>query len=171
MPNQFPGRLGLKPTINFELVHNTKPDSKIWFEILSIGYFNHMVDNIEICSKLQSHTLDGIAVGMDDKSNVIIFYNPLTSSYCCPPAFHLDESLLPITNFTNPFRFDGGLTCGLLQNKTDPIQEPLTQGTCVSIQHKNSPVRSTTNKILLPVSPIIEYSASTPSNTSDRSSQ
>ena len=92
MLNQVPGYLVLKLTTPFDLVHNTKPDSKIWFEILSIGYFNHMVDNIEICSKLQSNTLDGIAVGMDDKSNVIIFYNPLTSSYCCPTDFHLDES-------------------------------------------------------------------------------
>ena len=64
---QVPGRLGIKLTTHFELVHNTKPDSKIWFEILSIGYFNHMVDNIEICPKLQSHTLDSIGVGMDDK--------------------------------------------------------------------------------------------------------
>ena len=51
--NQVPGRLGLKLTTPFELVHNSKPDSKTWFELLSIGYFNHDTDNAESRSKLQ----------------------------------------------------------------------------------------------------------------------
>ena len=45
IPNQVPGRLGLKITTPFELVHNSKADSKIWFELFSIGYFNHDTDN------------------------------------------------------------------------------------------------------------------------------
>ena len=81
MRNQVPGRLGIKLTTSFELVHNSKPDSKTWFELFSIGYFNHDTDNSEIRSKLQAHTLDGIAVGRDDRSNSIIFYNTITSSY------------------------------------------------------------------------------------------
>ena len=62
MLNQVPGRLGLKLTTPFELDHNSKPDTKTWFELFSIGYFNHDTDNSESSSKLQAHTLDGIAV-------------------------------------------------------------------------------------------------------------
>ena len=101
MLNQVLGCLGLKLTPPFELVCNSKPDSKTWFELFSIGYFNHRIDNTEIRSKLQSHTLDVIAVGRDDKSNYTIFYNFITSSYYCLPYFCLDESILPITNFPN----------------------------------------------------------------------
>ena len=118
MLNQVPGQLGLKLTISFELVHNSKPDSKTWFKLFSIGYFNHDTYNAESCSKLQAHTLYGIAVGRDDRSNSIIFYNPITSGYYRPPDFRLDESRLPITNFPNSLRFDGGLTCGLLSNNS-----------------------------------------------------
>ena len=77
MLNQVPLQLGLKLTTPFELVHNSKPDSKTWFELFSIGYFNHDTDNAKSCSKLQAHTLDGIAVGRYDMSNSIIFYNPI----------------------------------------------------------------------------------------------
>ena len=88
--NQVPGNLVLKLTTPFELVHNSKPDSKTWFELFYIGYFNHDTDNTEIRSKFQSHTLDGIAVGGDDRSNSIIFYNPIPSSYYRLPDFRLD---------------------------------------------------------------------------------
>ena len=67
--NKFPGGLGIKLTTPFELVHNTKPDSKTWSEIFSFGYFNHSIDNIESQSKLQAHTLHGIAVDWEEKSN------------------------------------------------------------------------------------------------------
>ena len=63
MLNQVPGQLGLKLTTPFEIVHNSKTDSKTWFELFSIGYFKHDVDNAESRSKLQEHTLDEIAVG------------------------------------------------------------------------------------------------------------
>ena len=85
MLNQVYGRLDLKLTTPFELVHKFKPDSKTWFELFSIGYFNHDTDKSESRSKLQAHTLDGIAVGRDDRSNSIIFYNTITSSYYRPP--------------------------------------------------------------------------------------
>ena len=73
MLNQVPGQLGLTLMTPFELVHKSKPDSKTWFGLFSIGYFNHDTDNAESHSKLQSHTLDGIAVGRYDRSNDIIF--------------------------------------------------------------------------------------------------
>ena len=73
MLNQVPGCLGIKITTPFELVHNDKPYSKTWFELFSIGYFNHCIDNTESRSKLQAHTLDGITVGRDDKSKLYYF--------------------------------------------------------------------------------------------------
>ena len=102
MLNQVPGRLCLKLTTPFEIVHKSKLDSKTWFELFSIRYFNHDTDNGESCSKLQAHTLDGITVGRDDSSNTTIFYNPITSSYYRPPAFQLNESRLTITNSQIP---------------------------------------------------------------------
>ena len=99
MLNHVPGRLILKLTTPFELVRNAKPDSKKWLELFSIRYFNHDKDNAESRSKLQSHTLDVITVGRDDRFNYITFYNPISSSYYRSPAFRLNESRLPITNF------------------------------------------------------------------------
>ena len=61
--NQVPGQIGLKLMKPFELVNNSKPDSKTWFELFSIGYFNHDIDNAEIRSKLQVPKLYDIAVG------------------------------------------------------------------------------------------------------------
>ena len=58
-------------TTPFKLVHNTKPDSNKCFELFSIGYSNRHIEKTEIRSKPQAHTLDAIAVGMDDKSNSI----------------------------------------------------------------------------------------------------
>ena len=75
MLNQVHGWLGLTLTTLFEPVHNSKPNSKTWFELLSIGYFNYDIDNAESRSILKSHTLDGITVGRDYRSNYIIFYN------------------------------------------------------------------------------------------------
>ena len=60
-----------------------------------------------------------------------------------------------ITNFTNYVRFDGGLTCGLLWNKADPIHESFLPVTSVFIQHNDSLVWFTINNITLPVLSII----------------
>ena len=160
MLNQVPGQLGLKLTTPFQLVHNSKPESKTWFEISSIGYFNHDTDKSKSRSKLQAHTLYGIAVGRYDRSNSIIFYNPITSSYYRPSDLRLYESRIPITKFPNSLRFDGGLTCGLLRNKTNPIHETFPPGTLVSIQHNNTPTHGTIKNIPIPVSPIPRTAAS-----------
>ena len=154
--NQVPGRLGLKLTIPFELVHNYKPDSTAWFELFSIGYFNHDIDNAESRYKLQAHTLDGIAVGRNDRPNSIIFYNPITSSYYRPTALLIYELRIPINIFTNSLRFYDALTCGLLRNKTDTIHEPFSTCTCVSIQHDDAPAHGTIKNITIPVSPILK---------------
>ena len=67
MINQIPGRLGRNLTTPFEAVHNKKLDSKTWFELFSVGYFDHTTDSAEKRSKTEDQTLDGIAVGRDDK--------------------------------------------------------------------------------------------------------
>ena len=55
--NQVTGRLGMKLTTPFELVQNSKHDSKTWFGILSIRNFNRHINNIESRPKIQAHTL------------------------------------------------------------------------------------------------------------------
>ena len=107
---------------------------------------------------------------MDDSSNSIIFYNPITSSYYHPPDFRLDESRLPITNFPNSLRFYGGLTFGLLRNNNDLIHEPFPPGTCVSIQHDNAPARGTIKNIPILVSPILKCAASPSTEHLDKDS-
>ena len=160
MLNKVPGRLGLKLTMPLEIVHNSKTYSKTWFELFSIGYFSHDTENSESRSKLKTHTIDGIGVGRYYRSNSIIFYNPITSSYYRPPDFRLDESRLPITNFPNSLRFDGGLTCSLLRNNTDPIHWPFSPCNRVSIQHNDAPARGTIKNVPIPVLPILKCVAS-----------
>ncbi|KAL7529373.1 hypothetical protein ACHAXR_004647, partial [Thalassiosira sp. AJA248-18] len=115
--------------------------SETWFELFSVGYFGHDTDADGQRSKTQDQSLDGIAVGRDDRSNTIVFYNPLTRSYYRPQNFRLDEHRLPITNFPKSIKFDGGLTCGLLRDKTDPVPEPFPPGTRVTIDVKGVPTR------------------------------
>ena len=77
MLNQVPGRLGRKLTTPFELVHNVKPDPRTWFELFSVGYFNHDTDNAELRSKTQAlrHLMALLLVGMID---------PTPSSFTTP---------------------------------------------------------------------------------------
>ena len=128
MINQVPGRLGHKLTTPFELIHGQKSDSKTWFELFSVGYFKQEKDNREVRSNTEDQSLDGIAVSRDDRINTIVFYNPLTKSYYRPPAFRLDEGRFPATNFPS-MKYDGGLTCGLYRDHTDPIPESFLPGT------------------------------------------
>ena len=66
MLNQIPGRLGRKLTTPFELVHGVKPDAATWFELFSMGYFDHTIENNTKKSKFEVQTLAGIAVGRCD---------------------------------------------------------------------------------------------------------
>ena len=154
MLNQVPGRLGGKLTSPFELVHGVKPDAKTWFELFSVGYFSHDTDGSSKRAKCDAHTLDGIAVGRDDRSNTVVFYNPITKRYYHPPAFKLDEARLPVTSFPKSIRYDGGLTCGLLRNKSDPTPEPFPPGMHVHVQLSDDlespPQKGTIQNIPLP---------------------
>ena len=159
MINQVPGRLGRQLTSPFELVHGIKPDSSTWFELFSVGYFNHNIDNATSHSKTEDQSLDGIAVGRDDTTNTIIFYNPLTRSYYRPPAFRLDEGRLPVTTYPQSIKYDGGLTCGLFRNRTDPIAEPSPPGTRVNIEIGGTTKQGTTQNIPMLALPLIQTAA------------
>ena len=161
MLNQVPGRLGRKLTSPFEVVHGVKPDARTWFELFSVGYFSHPKDGGESRSNSQDQSLDGIAVGRDDKTNTVLFYNPQTRSYYRPPAFKLDEGRLPVTNFPQHVRYDGGLTCGFMRNRTDPVPEPFPPGTRVTITRGDSRLRGTIQRVPLPESFVVS-SAATP---------
>jgi hypothetical protein len=171
MINQVPGRLGRKLTTPFELVHNVKPDSKTWFELFSVGYFNHSKDNTTSRSKIEDHSLDGIAIGRDDKTNTIVFYNPITRSYYRPPAFKLDEGRLPVTNFPTSIKYDGGLTCGLYRNRTDPSPEPLPPGTRITIDRNDQSLRGTIQNVPMVFSNLVQSSASPTDDPTDSSSK
>ena len=156
MLNQVPGRLGRKLTTPFELVHGTKPDSSTWFELFSVRYFDHEVENNATKSKMETQTLAGIAVGRCEKSNTIKFYNPLTRSYYSPPVLKLDESRLPISHFPTKITYDGGLVCGLLCHNTDPVPEPFPPGTRVNVLVKGEHKRGTIQNVPLPNVPTSE---------------
>jgi transposase InsO family protein len=154
MLNQVPGRLGRKLTTPFELIYNKKPDSKTWFELFSVGYFPVESKAGEAASASQSHSLDGIAIGRDDKSNTILFYNPLTKKYYSPSVFKLEQSHLPVMLYPKHIRYDGGFVCGPLRNRTDPISEPFPPGTRVYIPKGDSKVKGTIQNVPLPFSNI-----------------
>ena len=133
MLNQIPGRMGRKLTTPFEIVHGEKPDSQKNVEIFSVGYFNKEKDGAASRSNTEDYSLDVIAIGRDDKTNTIIFYNPLTKSYYRPPPFRLDEGRLPVTTFPQFITYDGGLTCGLMCHQSDPVPEPFPPGTRINL--------------------------------------
>jgi hypothetical protein len=154
MLNQVPGRLGRKLTTPFELVYNKKPDSKTWFEVFSIGYFPVESKAGEAASASQSHSMDGIAVGRDDQSNTILFYNPITKKYYSPPVFKLEQSHLPVMLYPKNIRYDGGFVCGPLRNRTDPVTEPFPPGTRVFITKDDTKLKGTIQNVPIPFSHI-----------------
>jgi len=139
MLNQVPGHLGCRLTSPFELVYGYIRDSSTWFELFLMGYFPMTRKSGESVSTTQAYTRDGIAVGRDDKSNTIIFYNPLTHSYYHPPVFKL---------YPRNICFDGGLICGLLCNSPKPF--PL--GSRVNIKRDGQIIRGTIQNVPLPFS-------------------
>ena len=138
-----------------------KPDSSTWFELFSIGYFDHSVENNATKSKLEVQTLAGIgiAIGRDEKSNTIKFYNPLTKAYYSPPVFKLDEGRLPVTDFPSRITSDGGLVCRLHSNNTDPGLEPFPPGTGIIVLLNGTTKRGTIQNIPLPPSAVLEDTA------------
>jgi hypothetical protein len=109
MPKMVPGCPSCQLILPFELVYGEKLDSTTWFELFPVGYFPMPVKSGESASASQAQTMDGIAVGHDDTSNTITFYNPLTHKYYHPPAFKLDKSHLPVMVYPKNIHFDGGV--------------------------------------------------------------
>jgi hypothetical protein len=150
MLNQVPGRVGRKLTSPFELVFGVKPDAKTWFEPFSIGYFPVDSKSGEAASASEAQTKDGIAIGRDEKSNTIVFYNPITRAYYSPPSFKLDPTPLPITLYPKHIRYDGGFMCGPLRNHSDPVPEPFPPGTRVQVYKNDVKIKGTIQNIPLP---------------------
>jgi hypothetical protein len=173
MCNQVPGRLGRKLTTPFELVYGVKPDASTWFELFSVGFFPHDSVDGSANMKMQPQTLMGIAIGCDDQSNTILFYNLLTKQYYCPPIYKLDESRLPISCFPKSVCFDGGLTCGLVRNRTDLVTEYFPPGTRITIQHEAVQCKGTISNVPLPFLSNIDTAAVTTDDDSvqDRSTK
>ena len=96
MLNQIPGRCGRKLTTTFELVHGVKPDSKTWFQLFSVGYFNRQLDGAASHPKTKDHSLDRIAIGRNEQTNTITFYNPL-------PRVTIDLQLSAWKNLVYPW--------------------------------------------------------------------
>ena len=130
MLNQVPGRINRRLTTPYDLVYGRNCAQRHGSDFPLLATSNHDKDNTESHSTSQAQTLEGIAVGRDDRTNTIIFYNPLTKSYYHPPAFCLDALCLPVTNIPSSIRFDCDLTFGILQNWKDPVPEPFPPGTC-----------------------------------------
>eukprot|EP00804_Cyclotella_cryptica_P030485 CCRYP_008549-RA/>CCRYP_008549-RA protein AED:0.36 eAED:0.17 QI:0/0/0/0.8/1/1/5/0/922 len=150
MMNHIPGRMGRRLVCPFELVHGTKPDSTNWFELFSVGFFKTDSSSDGKHSKTQSMSLAGIAVGRDDTSNTILFYNPVTWSYYRPQAFTLDESRLPLAQWPGLIMPDGSLACGLLRNNTDPTPEPFPPGTRVTLVRNDTQIKGTISNVPTP---------------------
>jgi hypothetical protein len=153
MLNQVPGWLGRKLTSPFELVYVQKPNAKTWFELFSVGYFPVEKKSGEAASVTQSQTMDGIAVGRDNQSNTIMFYNPITKKYYSPPIFKLDQSHLLVMLYPKHIRFNGGFVCGPLRNRTDPVAAPFPPGTRVFVNNGKDRVKGTIQNVPLPFSP------------------
>ena len=93
-------------------------------------------------------------------SNTIVFYNPITRCYYRPKVFKLDEGRLPVTNFPKHVKYEGGLTCGLFRNRTDPTPEPFPPGTRVSIDRGGeTPLRGSVVNVPLVLSSDVSSAA------------
>eukprot|EP00804_Cyclotella_cryptica_P009045 CCRYP_003142-RA/>CCRYP_003142-RA protein AED:0.35 eAED:0.14 QI:0/0/0/1/1/1/2/0/1801 len=166
MMNYIPGRMGRRLVSPFELVHGTKPDATTWFKLFSVGFFKMESSSDGKHLKTQSMSLAGIAVGRDDTSNTILFYNPITRSYYRPQAFSLDETRLPLAQWPGIIIPDGSLTCGLLKNNTDPTPEPFPPGTRVTLLRNHTSLRGTIANIPSPSQSWILQTAALPPDSS-----
>eukprot|EP00804_Cyclotella_cryptica_P030273 CCRYP_019237-RA/>CCRYP_019237-RA protein AED:0.06 eAED:0.03 QI:0/0/0/1/0/0/3/0/1322 len=167
MMNHIPGRLGRRLVSPFELVHGVKPDSTTWFELFSVGFFKMESSADGKHSKTQTMSLAGIAVGRDDTSNTILFYNPITRSYYRPQAFTLDETRLPLSQWPGIIIPDGTLTCGLLRHNSDPAPEPFPPGTRVTLVQNDHVIKGTIANVPAPTTSPIVRTAVHPDPTTD----
>ena len=89
--NIFPVNHHNKITTHNELVYNTKLDYCQLFHLFSTAYFSHTKDGSYARTNVQSHTMQGIAVGWIDVANDIEIYNPVTKQLYTTTVYKLDE--------------------------------------------------------------------------------
>lgn len=138
MMNCIPGKVLNELTTPFELIHHSPPDSRVWFPLFSVGYFNHTRDRLVECSNFQAHTLEGIVVSRSNTSNAMVFYNPRTKQYYEPDSYKLDPSRLPSSVWPNDIKYDDGIFVDLYRDSNPHIPEPFFSqhsGSCLRFQH------------------------------------
>jgi transposase InsO family protein len=138
MMNCIPGKVGNFLTTPFELIHHSPPDSRVWFPLFSVGYFNHTRDGSVVRSSFQAQTMEGIAIGRSDTSNAMIFYNPRTRQYYEPDSYKLDPSRLPSTVWPSDITYDGGIFADLYRDSNPNVPEHFPPGTRVQVVLPNS---------------------------------
>ena len=133
MMNCIPGKVHDELTTPFELVHHVPPDSRTWFPLFCVGFFNHTRDGSTARSSFQAQTLEGIAVGRSTTSNAMIFYNPATCQYYEPDSYKFDHIRLPSTVWPKDIVYDGGIFADLYRGNNPHVPEPFPPGTRVSV--------------------------------------
>ena len=93
MLNVFPGKLYHKLKPPHELVYDKRPDKRTCFLLFSVGYFCYQKYGASIRSSTQSQTIISISIGMDNKSNQMMFYNPVTHRIYTTGDYALDPGL------------------------------------------------------------------------------
>ena len=109
--NYLPVRVGSILTTPFELVHGIPPDWRIPFRLFATGYFRYERKGCV------ARTMQGIAVGRDNKTNGMLFYNPINQRTYSSGSFKLDSSLHTPTRFG--LQYDGGIFFNLKRGQRD----------------------------------------------------
>ena len=129
--NIFPIRHNDTITTHHELVYHTKPDYRQLFRLFYTAYFSHTKNGTHKRTNVQSHSMQGIAVGWSDVANVIEIYNPVTKQLYTTTIYKLDEHSHTKSHFN--LTYDGGIFSDLLSMDTNKnIPEPYPIGTTVT---------------------------------------
>ena len=130
--NTFPIVLNKQLTTPMEVATGTKPDLRQLFSLFSTAFFSKLEDSTTKRTNMQSHTMQGIAVGWCEKANGMNIYNPLTKQLYTTNLFRPDESM-STKNYFN-LSYNGGMFVGLYSEDCEKlIKEDFPIGTAVSI--------------------------------------
>ena len=96
--------------------------------------FSHTKDGTHARTNVQSHTMQGIPVGLSDVANGMEIYDPITRQLYTTTVYKLDEYNNTKSHFNLPY--DGWIYSGLFSLDTQQnIPEPYTIGTAVKISN------------------------------------
>jgi len=130
--NSFPIVLDGSLTTPHEATYGEKPDMRQLFRIFSTIFFSKKEDGNTTRTNVQSHTMQGIAVGWSEKANGMEIYNPITKTLYTSTVYNIDENN-STKNYFN-LDYDGGMFTGLYSSGCDTtIHAPHTIGTIVKI--------------------------------------